>query len=411
MNQKLRNDIDYIVENTIKEVLPDEAVTRALNNFSYGKGKVILVAAGKAAWQMAAAAKKVLKRLDGGIVITKYDHVKSDIEGIQCFEAGHPVPDQNSFDATKKAIELVEGLSEDDTVIFLLSGGGSALFELPLISGEELQDITKQLLASGADIVEINTIRKRLSKVKGGRFALACAPAKVFSIVLSDIVGDPLDMIASGPAYPDFSTCDEAKEIVRKYNIKLSKEAEELLDKETPKELNNVETHITGSVRELCRAAASNSGKLGYKPIILTDELCCEAREAGSFLASIAKTKAKDNERLAIIAGGETVVHLTGTGKGGRNQELALSAAIGIAGNRGIAVASVGSDGTDGPTDAAGGYVDNETYQELQAKGINIHDVLKDNDAYNALKAVDGLIITGATGTNVNDVAIALIDI
>ena len=230
MNQKLRNDIDYIVENTIKEVLPDEAVTRALNNFSYGKGKVILVAAGKAAWQMAAAAKKVLKRLDGGIVITKYDHVKSNIEGIQCFEAGHPVPDQNSFDATKKAIELVEGLTEDDTVIFLLSGGGSALFELPLISGEELQDITKQLLASGADIVEINTIRKRLSKVKVGRFALACAPAKVFSIVLSDIVGDPLDMIASGPAYPDFSTCDEAKEIARKYNIRRSKEAEELLN-------------------------------------------------------------------------------------------------------------------------------------------------------------------------------------
>lgn len=412
MNQKLRKDIDYIFENSIKAVLPDEAVARAFENFSYGSGKVILVAAGKAAWQMAAAAKGVLKKIDAGIVITKYDHVKGNLEGIDCFEAGHPVPDQNSFDATEKAINLVAGLSKDDTVVFLLSGGGSALFEVPLIPGEELQDITKQLLASGADIVEINTIRKRLSKVKGGRFAPACAPAKVFSIVLSDIVGDPLDMIASGPAYPDFSTCAEAIEIVRKYDIKLSRQASQLLEIETPKSLDNVETHITGSVRELCKAAASSAAKLGYKTIILTDELCCEAREAGSFLASIAKTKAKENERLAIIAGGETVVHLTGKGKGGRNQELALAAAIGISDStKNIAIASIGSDGTDGPTDAAGGYVDTDTLSALKEKNIDIHQVLQNNDAYNALKEVGGLIITGPTGTNVNDVAVALIDI
>ena len=164
MNHKLRKDIDYIVENSIKAVLPDEAVARALKNFSYGSGKVILVAAGKAAWQMASAAKGVLKKIDAGIVITKYDHVKGNLEGVDCFEAGHPVPDQNSFNATEKAINLVAGLSKDDTVVFLLSGGGSALFEVPLIPGEELQDIIKQLLASGADIVEINTIRKRLSR-------------------------------------------------------------------------------------------------------------------------------------------------------------------------------------------------------------------------------------------------------
>ena len=410
MISKLRKDVDYIVENSIKKVLPDGAVARALTNFNYGSGKVILVAAGKAAWQMAAAAKDVLKRIDAGIVITKYDHVKGRFDGIDCYEAGHPVPDENSFEATRKALKMVENLTEEDTVVFLLSGGGSALFELPLIPGEELQNITKQLLASGADIVEINTIRKRLSQVKGGRFALACAPAKVYSIVLSDIVGDPLDMIASGPAYPDFSTCAEAKAIVNKYNIKLSEKAWDLIGKETPKELNNVETHITGSVRELCRAAASSCEKLGYKPVILTDELCCEAREAGSFLASIARTKAKDNEKLAIIAGGETIVHLTGKGKGGRNQELALGAAIGIStANRNIAIASVGSDGTDGPTDAAGGYVDNDTISELENLGINVHDVLMNNDAYNALKAVGGLIITGATGTNVNDVAVVLI--
>ena len=409
MNQKLRNDIDYIVENTIKEVLPDEAVARALNNFSYGKGKVILVAAGKAAWQMAAAAKKVLKRLDGGIVITKYDHVKSDIEGIQCFEAGHPVPDQNSFDATKKAIELVEGLSEDDTVIFLLSGGGSALFELPLISGEELQDITKQLLASGADIVEINTIRKRLSKVKGGRFALACAPAKVFSIVLSDIVGDPLDMIASGPAYQDTSTCEQAIAIADRYGLKLSALAKELLMQETPKALNNVTTQITGSVRELCRAAKDSCEKLGYKTVVLTDQLSCEAREAGIFLGSIAKSNKDSSEKLAFIAGGETIVHLYGNGKGGRNQEIALSAAFEIDGIKNVAVFSIGSDGTDGPTDAAGGYADGSTIRAIIQAGLDPAIMLNGNDSYNALKASEGLIITGPTGTNVNDVAVVLI--
>ena len=411
MNKKLRKDIDFIITNTIKVVLPDEAVEKALKNFSYGNGKIVLVAAGKAAWQMAYAAKNSLKRVDRGIVVTKYEHVKGIIEGIECYEAGHPIPDDNSFKATEKALEMVSDLTEDDTVIFLLSGGGSALFELPLIPGEELQDITKQLLASGADIVEMNTIRKRLSKVKGGRFAKACAPAKIFSIVLSDIVGDPLDMIASGPAYPDFSTCADANAIVKKYNLKLTNKALELLNQETPKELDNVETHITGSVRELCKAAAKYSETLGYEATILTDELCCEAREAGSFLASIAKSAVKTGKKKAYIAGGETVVHLTGYGKGGRNQELALGAATQISGlENSVAIASVGSDGTDGPTDAAGGYVDTDTLQELKNKNIDVYKVLENNDAYNALKEVDGLIITGATGTNVNDVAIILID-
>ena len=185
------------------------------------------------------------------MVVTKYGHVKAEIPGVRCYEAGHPVPDANSFAATEKALELVHGLHPEDTVLFLLSGGGSALFEKPLISGEELQEITAQLLASGADIVEMNTIRKRLSGVKGGRFASACAPAKVFSIVLSDILGDPLDMIASGPAVPDTSTCAQALAIAEKYRLKLSEQAQALLKQETPKTLDNVTTRITGSVREL----------------------------------------------------------------------------------------------------------------------------------------------------------------
>ncbi len=409
MDRALRKDADQIIKESIAAVQPDEAVKRALYGYRPGGGKTLLVAVGKAAWQMAKAAADALGHIDGGIVITKYGHVMGDIPGVECFEAGHPVPDENGFAATRKALELTTGLSAEDTVIFLLSGGGSALFELPKISGAELQDITRQLLARGADITEINTVRKRLSNVKGGRFALACAPARVLSIVLSDVLGDPLDMIASGPAYPDSSTCKEARIIARKYSLELSKEAKALLKEETPKELTNVETHVNGSVRELCKAAAAAAKELGYEPVFLTDQLCCEAREAGSFLASMLKSHAKDGRSLALIAGGETVVHLTGNGMGGRNQELALAAAPVISGLNGAAVFSVGSDGTDGPTDAAGGYVDHESCKALEALGISVFSSLKDNDAYNALKAIGGLIFTGPTGTNVNDVAVALL--
>ena len=409
MNE-LRKDAQDIVQASLKAVLPDEAVARALEQFRTQEGgRVVLVATGKAAWQMAQTAVKVLGSVDSGIVITKYDHVMGEIPGVLCCEAGHPVPDENSFAGAAKALELTAGLTEKDTVLFLLSGGGSALFEQPLVPGEELQDITRQLLACGADIVEMNTIRKRLSSVKGGKFAKACAPAKVFAIVLSDILGDPLDMIASGPAYPDSSTCEDAKAIAKKYGLKLSEKAQVLLGEETPKELDNVTTLITGSVRELCAAAAKKCEELGYEPVLLTDQLSCEAREAGSFLGSILRTHAGSGRKLAFIAGGETVVHLTGKGLGGRNQELALAAAPMIAGIDGAAVFSVGSDGTDGPTDAAGGYVDSQTDAALRAKGLSAADVLKDNDAYHALKAVDGLIMTGPTGTNVNDVAVALL--
>lgn len=409
MNTSLRKDADQIVSASIRAVLPDEAVERALKSYQPRGGRTLLVAAGKAAWQMAHAAVAALGHVDGGVVVTKYDHVKGEIPGVSCFEAGHPVPDENSFAATGRALELVRGLAPEDTVLFLLSGGGSALFEQPMIPGEELQDITRQLLACGADIVEMNTIRKRLSRVKGGRFAEACAPAQVFSIVLSDILGDPLDMIASGPAYPDSSTCAQAKSIVQKYGLKLSDAAMKLLGQETPKALSNVTTQITGSVRQLCTAAAAECKALGYEPVLLTDQLCCEAREAGSLLASVLRTHAGDGRRLAYIAGGETVVHLTGKGLGGRNQELALGAAPGLAGLKDAAVFSVGSDGTDGPTDAAGGYADSETMAALAAAGLDIFAVLRENDAYHALGKVDGLITTGPTGTNVNDVAVALL--
>ena len=406
----LRNDADFIVKESIHKVLPDEAVAQALNGKVFGSGKLYVVAAGKAAWQMAKAASDIMgDTVEAGVVVTKYDHVMGEIPNMTCFEAGHPVPDENSFIGTQAALDLVQNLAAEDTVLFLLSGGGSALFEKPIVPAEELTDITKQLLACGADIVEINTIRKRISSVKGGKFAKLCAPAHVYSIVLSDILGDPLDMIASGPAYPDSSTMENALAIVNKYQLKLSDLAVELLHKETPKELDNVETIITGSVRNLCQAAADACTELGYEPVFLTDQLACEAREAGAFLAAIAKSHQNSTKSLAFIAGGETVVHLTGKGLGGRNQELALAAAEGISGLTDTAVFSVGSDGTDGPTDAAGGYTDHTTKAVLAEQGIDIYQVLQQNDAYHALQKSDGLIMTGATGTNVNDVAVLLI--
>ena len=403
---KMRDDAERIARRAIGSCLPDEAVKRALSGKSFS-GKVVLVAAGKAAWQMAKAAVQCTE-IDGGIVITKYGHVMGEIPGVRCFEAAHPVPDEAGVLATERALELIRGLSADDTVLFLLSGGGSALFEKPLVSLDELRNITNALLASGAEITEINSIRKRLSAVKGGRFALACAPAKVEAVILSDILGDRVDMIASGPVSPDSSSCADALEVVRKYGINMSERALELLNRETPKSLENVFVQVVGSVRELCRAAEREAASLGYQTFFLTDMLSCEAKEAGRMLASIAQSHAGDGRKAAYILGGETVVHLTGDGMGGRNQELALAAAEGLSGLN-ACVISVGSDGTDGPTDAAGGYADGTTLTRLRNAGISLSETLKNNDAYNALKTVDGLVITGPTGTNVNDVAVMLI--
>ena len=406
----LYTDAQEIIRRAIAACLPDQAVHRALEGRPFPAGRIYLVAIGKAAWQMAGCAVPLLgDRLEAGVVVTKHGHSKGPIPKCTVFEGGHPVPDEDSFRGTQAAVDLVKDLGPEDTVVFLISGGGSALFELPLVPPEELAALTEELLASGADIVEMNTVRKRLSAVKGGRFAQLCAPARVFAVVLSDILGDPLDMIASGPAAPDGSTCAQAKAVAEKYHLHLSPLAASLLEQETPKTLDNVESVITGSVRELCAAAAGACRELGYEPHLLTDQLCCQAREAGSFLASIARTHRDAPGSTAFLAGGETVVHLTGRGLGGRNQELALAAAEGIAGLDNVLIFSLGSDGTDGPTDAAGGIADGGTRDRLAAAGLSIHQVLADNDAYHALDRVDGLIRTGPTGTNVNDVAVVLI--
>lgn len=409
MNAKMRQDANWIVQRAIAAAMPEQAMERALKGRSFS-GRVYLVAVGKAAWKMAETAAHLLgNAVAAGIVITKYEHVIASIPGIDCFEGGHPIPDENGVRGTQAALDMTENLQAEDTVLFLLSGGASALFEKPLIPLQELQKINQHLLAAGCDITEINTIRKRLSAVKGGRFAKWCAPAQVETIVLSDVLGDPLDMIASGPTVPDTSTCQQALEIIERYSIEISPAARALLQQETPKTLKDTKTQIIGSVRQLCHAATDACRGLGYQPILLTDVLSCEAREAGLFLSSILAAHAQDGRKLAFLAGGETVVHLKGTGLGGRNQELALAAAAGIAGLSHAAVISVGSDGTDGPTDAAGGYVDGDTCKELRDKGLSYARMLENNDAYHALQAVNGLVVTGPTGTNVNDISIALL--
>ena len=405
----LKNDCKNIIEYSLKKVQPDVVVKNALNGRKFS-GRVVLVSVGKAGWTMAdAAVNQMGVRPYKGIIITKYGHSRGPIGDLEIYEAGHPVPDNNSFKATGRALELTEGLKEDDTVLFLLSGGGSALFEKPLIREEELQSVTNQLLGSGAEITEVNTIRKRLSAVKGGRFATHILPAKVISVVLSDVLGNRADMIASGPTVEDCSSSDEAVKIVEKYGIKCSDDALRWIRAELPKRLENTETIVSGSVSQLCRAGLEMAEQLGYKAEIITDSLDCEAKDAGAMLGNLARENGQSLESLAFLAGGETVVHLTGKGKGGRNQEVALAAALEIQNLKNVAVFSFGSDGTDGPTDAAGGYADGETKNKLELEGIDIVKVLKDNDAYNALKKTDGLIFTGPTGTNVNDLSVVLI--
>lgn len=411
----IREDANLIIKNSISDVLPDKAVAAVLRKKKFSN-RIYVVAVGKAAWIMAETAKKILgNQIRQGLIITKYGYSKGGLEGFEILEAGHPVPDDNSVLGTQMAIDLVKGLGKEDEVLFLLSGGGSSLFEKPVpgITLADIQKITRKLLKCGADITEINTIRKRLSEVKGGKFAKHCAPAKVYSILLSDVIKGKSDMIASGPVYQDTSTSADAFGILIKYDLILEDYMIEAMKKESPQEINNVETYVTGSVNDFCEAAAKYAEQLGYKPYIITTTLDCEAREAGKFMASIARMiQEGGNYRMkppcAIIAGGETVVKIEGNGLGGRNQEIALSAAMGIKGMDNVVIFSVSSDGTDGPTDADGGIVNGSTVNILENMGINCEKYLKNNDSYHALEKADALVFTGSTGTNVNDMTVIL---
>lgn len=401
MNKTLYNDTQEIINYSIKEVLPNVAVQKALAHFSKSKGKTIMIAIGKAAYTMAKETTSLVQ-IDNGLVITKYNHSKDAINNTEILEAGHPILDQNSIKAANKAIDFCSNLTSEDTVIMLISGGGSSLFEAPLINIEELQDINDQLIKSGATINEINTIRKRLSKVKGGKFGDVCKPAKVFNIILSDIINDPLDMIASGPTYPDNTNSKDAINIINKYNIKINEETKKLLEKEPIKELNNIETYIAGNNEELKNAAKIKAEELNYKVVYINQSLTSNIEEAVNLFKNKIDENKDKNENICIIAGGEITVEVKGNGLGGRNTEFACRMSKYINDDN-ICFFSIGSDGTDGPTDAAGGYVDKDTYNnELEKYLIN-------NDSYHFLEKNNGLIKTGPTGTNVCDLYCALI--
>lgn len=423
---RLREDIVEVIRFAIERVLPDRAVLEALDREGIDKlDNLYLVAIGKAAWRMAKAAKDRLKdKIKKGIVITKYGHSLGDIEGLEIYEAGHPVPDENTLSSTERAIELARSLKEGDNLLFLVSGGGSALFELPLegVSLEDLRRLNELLLKSGADIVEMNTVRKHISMVKGGRFAQMTSPAFIYSLILSDVLGDRLDSIASGPAHPDETTYADALKVLDKYGLRdrVSPSVLRILEMglngevpETPKTLDNVKSVIIGSVSLACKYAVERAKDLGYNTLFLTSTLNCEASEAGRFMAEILKEVKRSSNPIKppcmIVLGGEPVVHVRGSGRGGRSQELALSVAIAIRGEEGIALASVGTDGTDGPTDAAGGIVDGKSFYRMLSKGIDPEEALLNNDSYNALKASGDLVITGPTGTNVNDVIVGAV--
>jgi len=404
----LRQDANYIISESIRKMLPDSAVKSALKHFAAPKGNVYLLAVGKAAWQMAKTALEEIPEITRGIIITKTGHSNGKLNKTDCYEASHPVTDEAGISATRKAIEMVRSLKKEDKLIFLLSGGASALLEDPLIPFSEYQSINEQLLHCGADIHEINTIRKRISNVKGGKLAKMCK-AKIFNIFLSDIIDNQIDMIGSGPTCPDTSTCQQALDIVNKYNLHFSDEVLKLLNQETVKQLDNIETHVSGSVTELCNVASEICKKLGYQAEIVTTQLTGEASEVGKMIGKRIK-ETKVTSPVALIYGGETTVTVRGNGKGGRNQELVLSA-IPYLEETNALLFSVGSDGTDGPTDAAGGMVDSNSISKLKEKNIIIDDVLYNNDSYSSLKMIDALVFTGPTGTNVNDLTVALINL
>lgn len=396
----MNNDVKLIIDEIIKNINPYERTIDGLNNFKLNNGRNILISIGKAAWTMAKAVIDTIE-IDEGVVITKYGHSKGDLRNVKIFEAGHPIVDENSLKATQYALDITSNLKENDNVILLVSGGGSALFEKPLIGLEELQDINNQLLKSGASINEINTIRKRLSMVKGGKFALHCLPAHIYTVVLSDVLGNDLSSIASGPAAIETNNIS-AIEIIDKYSLSVSEKTKEYLNIKPIKELNNVSNVIIGSVEQLCEYTKKTCEKLGYESRIIKNNETNEAKYVGEELASYALN---NNGKKAYIIGGETVVRVKGKGLGGRNTELALAASKVIKDIKGVCLFSFGSDGTDGPTDAAGGYVDQNT-----ANRIDVDYYLENNDSYNALKQTDGLIITGPTGSNVNDIYVLLIN-
>jgi hydroxypyruvate reductase len=391
--------------------------------------RIFLIGTGKASTSMAQAIEEIFgDRITKGVITTKYGHLLP-LKKTEIIEAGHPIPDQNGFEGTKKIQSLLKESGSEDLVIFLLSGGGSALLPVPVdgITLEEKQKATQLLLDCGADIKEINTIRKHISQIKGGWLAKWAYPSTLIGFILSDVVGDPLDVIASGPTVPDTSTFEEAWEILKKYDLieKIAPSIQRhlLLGKEgkieeTPKPgdvtFEKVYHILIGSNILALRAAEREASSYGLHTLILSSSIVGETREAARFHSAIAKEVISSGNPISrpacIISGGETTVTIKGYGLGGRNQEFALAGALEISGMEKVVFLSGGTDGTDGPTDASGAIADYTTITRARSMGLDAKAYLENNDAYPFFKKLGDLLITGPTHTNVMDVRILLVD-
>jgi hydroxypyruvate reductase len=392
------------------------------------QGRIFVVGAGKGSAPMAQALEDLLgDRIAAGLVCVKDGH-GAPTKRIEIREAAHPVPDQRGTEAAGRILEMVQGAGKNDLVLSAISGGGSALLTLPAagVTLDDLRGLTNELLGCGASIDEINALRKHLSRVKGGRLARAAHPATVVNLMLSDVVGDRLDVIASGPFSADFSTFAEAREILDRYRIldRIPAPVREVIAAgvrgeipETPKSgdpaLVNVVHAVVGSNELSLKAAARRAEQLGYHSLMLSSLVEGEAREVARVLAAIAKQCRSSGFPVpppaCILAGGETTVSIQGTGLGGRNQELALALALALDGWPGIVGLSGGTDGNDGPTDAAGAVVGHDTVSRARSQGLDPRRFLADNDSYHFFDPLGDLIRTGPTRTNVMDVQVLLV--
>ena len=436
----LRKSARGIFDAAVRAVDPAEAIRRHLTRdgerLTIGNERVdlgavrqiVVVGLGKAGAPMAAAVEEILgPRIARGVVVTKYGHVQPT-RAIRIHEAGHPVPDDAGMAGARAALDHVTGLGAEDLVLVLISGGGSALTPAPVegITLAEKQSLTKALLACGADIREMNTLRKHISRIKGGQLARAAAPARVFTLILSDIVGDPLDAIASGPTVPDPTTYADALGILDKYRIRREIPASIRTHleagaagriPETPKPddplFGRVKSVMVASNIQALEAAKAEAQRAGFQAIILSSFIEGETREIARMHAALALEVRSSGHPakppVCLITGGETTVTLRGKGKGGRNQEFALAAALDIAGLRDVVVMSAGTDGTDGPTDAAGALADGDTVSRALGLGLKPRAALDGNDAYPFFERLGDLVITGPTRTNVMDVRLILV--
>ena len=426
----MQKDLREILDAGIAAADPYDAVKRYLEidgnrigagDESFEPERVFVLAAGKAAGPMARAAAELLgEKLAGGILVTKDDH-DAGPEGLETFFASHPEPDERGVEAARKVQELAESLEEGDLLLALISGGASALFAdpAPPVTLDDLKELTSELLKSGADIEEINTVRKHVSVLKGGGLVELAHPAPTLALLLSDVVGDEPSSIASGLTTPDPTTLENTHEVLERCGIDPPETVAELLrqEKETPKpgdhRFDDTVTVVCGGGRHASEAAAEKARKLGYKPLVLSTLINDDARNVATMYATMIREVRQSGNPLpascALVSGGEATVVVRGDGTGGPNQEFALALAVQLEGVEGWSAIAADTDGADGSTDAAGGLVDGKTARKIREGGIDPTEALENNDAYTALKTADALLLTGPTGTNVNDLRVALV--